>query len=713
MSKFTYTLPSGDQYVMLAPDNTTQDSADRVFYEQVAAGSLVGYSAGQTLAGTTLLPKTFELSRLDRGTAGVVGTVALVLNSKVDILNNILNSVSGDNPGKLPSSINNILSNVSIWASSTGAIDSILNDVYSGNQPGLTATITNSNFEVSKVDVPTLLSIIESLPIIAGMPSLVEVPITEPVTQADIMLAKGQSLGPVPVGPLSSFQVQALEAQVSNIVNQSVNDITQEKGIGKYGFTCYQLEKVGYVKPGTSERFIEPTPNNFVSVMKSPSIWTGYNGVNSLDDILGNDNLQNTIQNQLMESGYEGLIASGVISNISEPAAQTNIGWVYTGTGLQQSGLQQTTPISSIGGDTGILGTILSEPTTNFSTLGSGVVSSEVSSQLDINTLNYNTASKNISDRVIGDVGALVTNASKFGPEVTSIWATAGNNNNFSDLLNVGVGSVNSTNSLINQLGGVKSLLSGGISTVNPLVNSNSFVETLPSQLNSVVNNFTNFGAAGLSGIPTNVSSYLTNPTTAISGVLNSFGKAGQFSINATTLSSSVGDLTSLSKLSDLAAGSFNNFTDTAGSALNNLQGMASNSLSDIGNNLSNVGDNIGNLTDVGKLTGLLGKFGNLDNLLGGLGGIGKLFGGNDALVSGVKIAGGFSDTVNRTTLDSAVTKILGNPKIPAPTFGYPSPAATGFKQDIAQAKSFLSNIGDKVVNVGYDIGNGASNFFS
>ena len=71
MSQFNYTLPSGATFVVNGPANATRAQADRIFYEQVAAGALVGYETGQTLTSTATQITTFELSRLDRGTAGV------------------------------------------------------------------------------------------------------------------------------------------------------------------------------------------------------------------------------------------------------------------------------------------------------------------------------------------------------------------------------------------------------------------------------------------------------------------------------------------------------------------------------------------------------------------------------------------------------------------------------------------------------------------
>jgi len=69
MSQFKYTLPSGAKFTMDAPAGTTQSQADYMFYSQVAAGSLVGFTAGQSISGTTSTATEFALSRLERGTA--------------------------------------------------------------------------------------------------------------------------------------------------------------------------------------------------------------------------------------------------------------------------------------------------------------------------------------------------------------------------------------------------------------------------------------------------------------------------------------------------------------------------------------------------------------------------------------------------------------------------------------------------------------------
>jgi hypothetical protein len=147
---------------------------------------------------------------------------------------------------------------------------------------------------------------------------LINIPLENPINQADIVATKNDTLGPDPVGILSDYQVQVLLSQIASLVDQPSTDISQEKGIGAYGLNCFQLEQAGYVKPGTSERFIT-NPDNFVEVMNSPAIWTGLGGVNSLADLVDDFNLQTSIQTTLMQQAYDSLSATGVISQYTDP----------------------------------------------------------------------------------------------------------------------------------------------------------------------------------------------------------------------------------------------------------------------------------------------------------------------------------------------------------------------------------------------------------
>jgi hypothetical protein len=534
MSIFDYTLPSGNQFTLDAPAGTTQDQADRIFYEQVAAGSLVGYQPGQSLTSTALRITKFELSRLDRGTAGV--------------------------------------------------------------------------------DTTTILGIVQNLPVVSGIPELVNVPIQNPVDQTDIVLARGSGLGPSPVGTLTAFQVQTLQAQLANQVDQASDVITQQKGIGKYGFNSLQLEQLGYVKPGTWARFLSSDPDQFVSVMNSPGIWTGQGGIGSLDDLLTDESSQNLIQNQLMQVSYNNLLATGVISNVAEPTVSLSQGQIYTA-----AGLQPLTALNVLGIDSQISTALLGRSTPN--TLASGT----------INNLAVAQTAIGITNRITGEVGALINNASKFGSAATAAWAK-----------------------------------SGGIPSLSSLATGINNLPTLPNiNINQITSGLTNL-------VPGNLG--------ALKAGLDNLGKASQFSLNFTN------PVNSLSNI---------NVQALASGALTRAQGLASGALTNVQGQLTGAVTNV-----QGQLTGALANAQALAS--GSLAQLGGLFSGGGNLVSGTQIAAGFNNTVKRSTVDSAVTRILGNSKIPTPSFEFPSPAVLAQRLDITQAQNILQGLkqqGSQVLN--------------
>lgn len=497
MSLFNYALPSGAEFTVRGPAGATQAQADKIFYEQVAAGALVGYESGQTLTSAATQITKFELSRLDRGTAGV--------------------------------------------------------------------------------DNPVVLAVIQGLPVITGIPNLNNVPLTSPINEADIVDIKGDDLGPNTVGTLNSYQVQKLLAQIANLVDQDFDQITQDKGIGQYGFTAYSLEQVGLVKPGTSLRFFKDNPEDFVSVMSSPSVWTGKDGIYSLNDLLGDPELQTRTQVQLMQLGYNDLLANGTIVTTPQSSIKLSSGQVYTGAGLQSS-LALTalsllgTNFSSLSGATRnafasstSLSQLLSTSNINLSTIGSGAVNSLTAGLNNLSNVNLSDLATGLTNQISSGVGALVSNASKFGSEATALWAKAGNLS----------------------FDGVGSSLSFG----------------------NITSNLTNLVPGSLANL---------------SSSLDIFGKAGSFATNFA----------------------------------NPLAGL----------------NNLGNFS---SLTG------GLSNIFGG--------GGGD-LVSGTQVAAGFNNTVNRSTVDAAFARIVGNDKVPLPNFQYPSAASLATRLDIQQAQNFLQN---------------------
>ena len=370
MSQFKYTLPSGAKFTMNTPAGTTQTQADKIFYTQVAAGSLVGFTAGQSISSTQSTAVKFALSRLDRGTAGVPDTV--------------------------------------------------------------------------------ILAIVNGLPTITGIPSLVNTPLQNPITAANIASIKSTSFTPAPIGPLSSSQVQGLMAQLANFVDQPANVMTNDKGVGQYGLDCQQLEQAGYVKPGTYQQFIfDPSP--LTDVMSAPGIFTGLNGINTAREFLNNPAAQNGAMSSLMTNAYNSLTATGTITLPTASSVSALVGKVYTQSGLQSlsavsaatgisfsipnlssltAGLPNlsslTSALPNVSGITTALanspvGGLLSSATTNLSTLASGAVNIPGIGSLQ----NISGAIDKLTAGVTADVGALITNASKFGTAAAASWASS------------------------------------------------------------------------------------------------------------------------------------------------------------------------------------------------------------------------------------------------------------------------------------------------
>ena len=161
------------------------------------------------------------------------------------------------------------------------------------------------------------------------------------------------------VGPLSTTQVQGLLSSTAATVNQSSTDITNEKGLGTYGLTPDQLQQAGLIKPGTAE-LINQDPANTVSILSSPTVWTGKGGADSLDSVLTNPTLQSVAQQSTLATSYNNLADLGVVSATTNNliASNTDLGAVVNnaanyGLGATTSWLNNTVG----GGDIGQLTT--------------------------------------------------------------------------------------------------------------------------------------------------------------------------------------------------------------------------------------------------------------------------------------------------------------------------------------------------------------------
>jgi hypothetical protein len=194
--------------------------------------------------------------------------------------------------------------------------------------------------------------------------------------------------------------------------------------------------------------------------------------------------------------------------------------------------------------------------------------------------------------------------------------------------------------------------------------------------LTTLTSNLTNIkGLSALSsqvpGLPSlgSLTSGITPNLASVKTAMDSLGKASQF---ASTASSTLTG--GLDKLSNLNVSNLTSNLPSVSALTGQIQGRA----------LAAAGQLQGQITGQANalLTQAQGQFN-------------SLIAQGDSLVSNVQKAAGFANTVNRASVDTAFTKILGSNKISVPSFGadLPNSASIGAALDIGKAQTVLKNL--------------------
>ena len=161
-----------------------------------------------------------------------------------------------------------------------------LADQLSANAPQLTAGLQSA--------VPNLQ---DNLGSVLQAPNLNKFPVTDLVAQANTGFS---------VGALDSFDVQGLNAAVVKQVGSSNNPAFVDsvtKSVGKFGFNVDQLKAQGFVRPEAV----------FNDQLSDSSVWTGKAGATSLNKMLSNAPLQESIQQGVVAADYQKLVNLGGI----------------------------------------------------------------------------------------------------------------------------------------------------------------------------------------------------------------------------------------------------------------------------------------------------------------------------------------------------------------------------------------------------------------
>jgi len=266
MSIYTFTNPiTGQRFEVETPATFTEAQARQIFEQQLNAGSLVGLKPGDIVSSATQLAGGLKTaaSQVTQAISGVAGSAQGALTGALDRAKQAASSLPGQD----------------LLASATSVATKTLS--------GITKAASNL--------VPT-----------------------NPINIANLAQ---QATSLVPIQGLSQVDVRAAMSQAQALVSQAANVVTDSKGLGQFGFDATQLERAGVLKPGTASTYLAAGTANLTSVLNSPAVWTGVNGVTNVTSLLSSTSTQNLIQQNLMSQGLNAVKNFGIPTDQLNPGA--------------------------------------------------------------------------------------------------------------------------------------------------------------------------------------------------------------------------------------------------------------------------------------------------------------------------------------------------------------------------------------------------------
>jgi hypothetical protein len=256
MSTFTFDF-NGQTFEVQGPPGATEAQARAVFEQQSKTGALVGLESGDVLNAA---------KQVEGGLAAAAGQVSQALSGVPGLSSGALGTAFSS-AGKEFSSV---------FGSATSVAQQTLS--------GITKVISGT-------------------------------PVTNGINLADF---SKQVPSLTSISGLSGIDVRSAMSQASTLVGQATSQFSDATGVGKFGFDASQLENAGLLKTGTVTSFLTQGANSLTSVLKSPAVWTGKDGINNLDSLLGNPAIQNLTQQSLMSSGLN------IVKQLGIPVDQLN-----------------------------------------------------------------------------------------------------------------------------------------------------------------------------------------------------------------------------------------------------------------------------------------------------------------------------------------------------------------------------------------------------
>lgn len=329
-----------ETFTVKGPPGMTFEQAKAVFDQQVKSGGLVGFKVGDAVSAATQAADGLAAAQGQaiQGIGSALnklpqGTDLQTLTSSVGpglsgAINQAQSAFAGAGPSldimsaRAGSAINSAVNATSVIGPGFAALSAQAPGALAelnAKIPGIASVMEGgwSNFTGQAAQIGTAAN--NAIKNISG--ALGGTP-ADGITVADFA-KQGPALGDI--GNLSKSMVTGTLAQANKLFGQGSSELTNSVGLGKFGLDAAQLEKTGFLKPGTAAQFLQGGEADLTAVLKSPLPWTGKDGIKGVNDLLGNSKLQDKIQQQLMSSGLGDLKQLGVPTDKLSPTALSGV----------------------------------------------------------------------------------------------------------------------------------------------------------------------------------------------------------------------------------------------------------------------------------------------------------------------------------------------------------------------------------------------------
>jgi len=129
------------------------------------------------------------------------------------------------------------------------------------------------------------------------------------------------------IGTLSSEQLTELKAQIAKTTGLDYADFNVDIGVGKFGLSPEQLERAGYLTPGTVANYLGD-PADTESLLNNTNFWTEKDGISDLPAFLNSVAAQDSAVQSTMQDSFSKLRSNGVVKG-TESAG--DLGGLLTG----------------------------------------------------------------------------------------------------------------------------------------------------------------------------------------------------------------------------------------------------------------------------------------------------------------------------------------------------------------------------------------------